>query len=71
MIIRETSDLARLVRDRRRELGLSQEELANIAGIHRVTIGIFERGERPGSVGTVLTLLHALGMDLEVNARGR
>ncbi len=70
MILRTTSDLARLVRDRRRELGLTQEELANLTGLHRTVIGIFEKGERPVRFESILTILHTLGMDLEVHARG-
>lgn len=70
MILRATSDLAPLVRARRRELGLTQEELADLVDVHRTYIGIFENGERPMRFDTVLRILHTLGMDLEVRTRG-
>jgi HTH-type transcriptional regulator / antitoxin HipB len=71
MILRSADDLAPLIRARRRELGLTQEELANLTGVHRTHISLFERGRRAGQLDTVLRILHALGMDLEVRIRGR
>lgn len=35
-----------IVRTKRKELGLSQEVLADIAGLHRTYIGMIERGEK-------------------------
>ncbi len=71
MILRTPSELPPLVRARRRELGLTQEELGDLAGVHRVLISQFERGKRTAQFPTVLRILHTLGMDLEVRTRGR
>jgi transcriptional regulator with XRE-family HTH domain len=71
MILRSTDELGPLVRDRRYELGLSQEALADLAGVHRTYISLFERGMRVGPIDTVLRILHTLGMDLEVRVRGQ
>ena len=71
MILRTTSDLARLVRERRRELGLTQEELANLTALHRTSISLFERGKRMGGLDSILRIVNTLGMDLEVRTRGR
>ena len=38
--------IGKAVRSRRMELGYSQEELADICGLHRTYIGGIERGER-------------------------
>jgi DNA-binding XRE family transcriptional regulator len=71
MILRTTDDLARQVRARRYELGLTQEELANLANLHRTYISLFEQGKRSIRFDSALRILHTLGMDLEVRARGK
>jgi transcriptional regulator with XRE-family HTH domain len=40
-----TANVGAAIRERRRDLGLSQEELAQLAGLHRNAIGKIERGE--------------------------
>jgi y4mF family transcriptional regulator len=71
MVLRTANDLAGVIRDRRRELGLTQEELANLTGVHRTYIGMVESGERAAKLDTVLRIVHTLGMDLDVRVRGR
>jgi transcriptional regulator with XRE-family HTH domain len=48
------------VRKRRRKLGLSQEELADRAELHRTYIGSIERGERNVSLENIVRLAAAL-----------
>lgn len=50
----------RLVRQRRVSLGLSQEELADLAGLHRTYVGSIERGERNPSLLNISRLAQAL-----------
>jgi transcriptional regulator with XRE-family HTH domain len=71
MAIESPGDLARLLRARRRELGITQERLADLAGVHRTSVILFEQGTRSGSFPFVLELAHALGMDLELRSRDR
>lgn len=48
---------------KRIELGLSQEELAHRAGLHRTFIGFIERGERSITVINFLRVTTALNID--------
>jgi transcriptional regulator with XRE-family HTH domain len=48
------------VRRRRSDLNLSQEKLAEAAGIHRTYVGGIERGERNVSLINILSLAEAL-----------
>ncbi|MGI8774472.1 MAG: helix-turn-helix domain-containing protein [Actinomycetota bacterium] len=51
------------VRARRHELGLSQEEVAERAGMHFTYVGSVERGERNISLVNIVRLAAALGVD--------
>ena len=53
--------LGRNVRKRRQAAGLSQEELASRAGLHRTYVSSLERGERNVAVENIFALAHALG----------
>lgn len=50
------------VRAERERLGVSQEELADRAGMHRTYLGGVERGERNVGLLNVLRIAHALGV---------
>lgn len=61
------SDLIRLFANNlrlfRKRVGLSQEELANLAGLHRTYVGSVERSERNISLKNVERLARALNID--------
>ncbi len=50
------------IRNGRRALDLSQEQLAEKAGLHRTYIGAVERGERNVSLDNIAAIAIALGM---------
>lgn len=51
------------VRERRNALGLSQEALADLAGLHWTFVGQVERGRRNLSLHNLLKLADALQID--------
>jgi len=52
------------VRKLRRSRGMSQEELAEVANLHRTYVGSVERGERNISIDNMERLALALGVNL-------
>jgi len=59
-------DLAAAVRGRRRQLGLSQAELAAAVSVSRDWVSDFESGKTTVEVGLVLRVLEALGLRIEL-----
>jgi len=49
-----------IVRDARKAKGLSQEELAEKAGLHRTYIGMIERGEKNITLSNISKIARAL-----------
>jgi len=48
----------------RRSKGLSQEELADVCGLHRTYVGSVERGERNVTLSTLEVFAGALGVSV-------
>jgi HTH-type transcriptional regulator/antitoxin HipB len=67
MKVRSIRDLAAVVRGRRRDLGLSQAELALRAGVSRKWIYQFEAGKPTAELRLILRVLDALGLALDVS----
>lgn len=55
---------ARNLKARRLDLGLSQEVLAEEAGVHRTYVGSIERGERNVSIDSMERLAKSVGVDI-------
>lgn len=73
MAKKRNSTLVRLgenLRKVREQRGLSQEELAFKAGVHRTYVGGVERGEYNVTVLTLHRFVHALGINLQDALRG-
>ena len=54
--------LATLIRDRRKALGLTQQDLADLCGVQRQTIGRLEAADPTVAVGTAMAVTDALGI---------
>ena len=57
-------------RELRKKIGLSQEELAEISGLHRTYVGSVERGERNLTLGSIETLAKSLRTSISDLFRG-
>lgn len=53
---------SRILRERRKACGLSQEGLALQAGIDRTFVSLMERGQRQPSLSTLFALCESLGI---------
>jgi transcriptional regulator with XRE-family HTH domain len=62
-------DLSRLIGERlrtyRKERGLSQEELADLSGLHFTYVGKLERAEKNATIESLDKVTKALGITLE------
>ncbi len=62
--VRARVRFAQRLRIQRQDRGLSQEELADRAGLHRTYVGSVERAERNISIDSMERLAEALGLDV-------
>jgi transcriptional regulator with XRE-family HTH domain len=62
MVEKDLQRFGARVRAERERLGISQEELADQAGLHRTYLGSIERGERNVGLINVIRIAGALGV---------
>jgi len=67
---KQAKELGDRVRAFRQEIGLSQEDLGDSAGLHRTYIGHLERGEVNPSLLNILKVSAALGIDASELVKG-
>ncbi|HEX7816607.1 helix-turn-helix transcriptional regulator [Dyella sp.] len=70
-LARTPKQLGALVRRQRKRLGLSQGALGQRAGLRQETISLIETGNPATRLDTLLALLAALDLELQVAARTR
>ena len=58
------SSVAGAIRSRRKALGLTQRDVAELCGVQRQTIGRLERADPSVSFGTATAVADALGLHL-------
>lgn len=56
--------LGRIIRDKRKSMGLTQALAGKMVGVHQPTISEVERGEREVKIDTLLKLIGALKLEL-------
>ena len=62
-------DFKEVVKERRSTLGISQIDLAEMAGISLATVKDIERGAGNPSMKTVMRILEVLGLEMEFHIR--
>ena len=60
-----TSNVARLLREAREEMGISKNLLSQRAGLSRQTITFIEEEQRKPTLDSLLRISEVLGVDLE------
>ncbi len=68
--IRDAADLGDTIRERRKQLGLTQIQLAKSCGCSPRFIGELERGVAGGNIKQVIAVCREIGIDLYANVRG-
>jgi len=71
MIIRSPKELAILVASRRKQLGLTQVEVADQVGLKQKTISAFENKPEKAMLETAFLILSALHLNLEAKSKGQ
>jgi HTH-type transcriptional regulator/antitoxin HipB len=66
MLVKSPRDIGLALRKRRRNLGMSQADLAGLIGVTRQWVIRSERGNTSAEIGLVLRALNALGLRLDV-----
>lgn len=69
MPVNSPEEFGQRLRSRRRELGLSQSDVANVIGVNRRVLGQLENGKRTVQLVIALEAARAVGMDLELVER--
>lgn len=52
----------KILREKRKQVGLSQEKLALLCGLDRTYIGLLERAERQPSISTIFVICEKLNI---------
>lgn len=69
MLARNATDIGQIVRERRRDLHLTQAQLAERSRISRLSIVRIEAGHERAEVGSIIRVLTELGLDLDIAPR--
>jgi len=67
--IESPKQLGELIRRRRRELGMTQTEVAEVANANLRFVSELERGKSTARLENVMRVLQTLGIELEARSR--
>jgi y4mF family transcriptional regulator len=69
MIVHTATQLGKALRARRRELGLTQQDISDVIGVNRRVIGQLEHGKGTVQLQIAMEVSRALGLDIELATR--
>jgi|APCry1669192010_1035390.scaffolds.fasta_scaffold25670_2 HTH-type transcriptional regulator/antitoxin HipB len=68
-IARSSKQLGNVIQRTRRQLGLTQTQLANLAGLRQEKVSIIESGQDGAKLSTIFALLAALNLEITIGER--
>lgn len=68
-LARTPKQIGAVIQRTRKNLGWSQSDLAERAGLRQATISTIERGESPARIDTLLSVLGALDLEFRIDTR--
>ena len=70
MISADAQAFGQLIRDRRKRLGITQDDVASVVGVNRRVVGELERGKGSVRLDIALRVAEAVGLDVRLLERG-
>lgn len=68
-LVTSAQSLGAIIRDERKKLGLTQIELGKMTGLGQTTLSLVEKGKSTVQLQTILVLLAALKLNLQIGPR--
>ncbi len=62
-------EIGNVIKERRKKLGINQQTLADLASVAVNTVVAIERGEGNPQLGTLLTIIDTLGLQIDINTK--
>ncbi len=68
-LARTPAQIGNAIRRARKKRGWNQTDLGNAAGLRQETISLIESGHAAAKLETILSILSALGLELQISQR--
>ena len=65
----DAKKIGNIIKERRKQLGVNQLTLSELAGVGLNTLVAIERGEGNPQLNTLLTILDTLGLQMDINLK--
>lgn len=70
MIVRNAEHFGQAIRDRRKKLGYTQQEVADACGVGVMFVSQLERGKKSAQLDKAVLVATMLGLDVSLDERG-